>query len=498
MVLQRQVPARPAAKAGEGLSAGDAADGGRNDTFSAALSQEKRSSAAERDKVQSGNQSETDSESRDADDEIAAGSGQSDEILSLLSGLKSSASYADDAEVGNPVSAEGVAPEGAAEEIEKLQTGDVLAEADGEPVDTTEGSVEKVDRAANAQPAASAANPAAALAGAEAPVRPAAPERTNGTQGPQTSDAATVARPETVPPAPAAKSAQGALDAKSTATPAQVASAASALAGQGAQVQPRATAASNGSDTQKDVSAVKEAMRTLGLESAPGLANANAAKAQARNAAMQNGADDRRLDELNSKKDGKIEVIESRRFMPAQNLSSNAQMLTRTLAEAGTNALAAQRAAPAQPLAQGAPQAGQTLHTLKLQLNPVSLGSVTAVLKLSGEDLSVEIKVQTAEAYRQLKEDNQSILKALRGQGFGVEQISVQHVVGNERVSNQTAQPGFQSSQQGAGSNDAQSFGKDGNRNSSGQQQSGGSGGHANEQGSYAGSGAGRTDGVYL
>lgn len=512
MVLQRQVPARPAAKAGEGFSAGDAADGRRNDTFSAALSQEKRSSVAERDKVQSGSQSETGGEDPEGDEQVSAGAGQSDEILSLLSGLKSSAAYAEDAELGNSASAEETSLEAAIGEPGKLQpeTGDVSAEAEGlpieaddEPADTNEAPVEKADRMANAQPAVSGANSAAALVGAEANARSAAAEKTTGTQAAQTaagqaSNAAAVAGSETVSRAPVT-SAQTAADAKSPAAPAQVASAVAGLAGQSAQLQPRATTASNGTESQKDSSAVKEAMRALGLEGASGLTKADAAKSQGRNAAKQGGADDQRINDLAGKKDGKIEVIESRRFMPAQNLSANAQMLTRTLAEAGTNALAAQRAAPAQPLAQTAlPQAGQTLHTLKLQLNPVSLGSVTAVLKLSGEDLSVEIKVQTAEAYRQLKEDNQSILKALRGQGFGVEQITVQHVVGNERASSQTAQPGFQSSQQGPESNDAQSFGKDGNRNSAGQQQSGSRGGQGNDQSSYAGSGAGRTDGVYL
>lgn len=513
MVLQRQVPARPATKAGEGISAGGATEDSRSDAFSAALSQEKRSSAAERDKVQSSSQSETetDNEASATDEQVTARSGQSDEILNLLSGLKSSAAYADDMELGNSTSGDELSPEAEIDEPRKLQTetNDALAEADGEPVEIADEAVQKADRDANAQPAVSNANPAtlaSALPAAEASARPVVTGKTSGSQGKQTaadqaSTPVSVTKSEPVSQAADLKGVQAPVDAKSTATPAQVASAASGMAGQSAQLQPRAAAASTGTDTQKDPSALKEAMRSLGVGAQSGLATAVDAKTQARgsNAGKQNGADDKRIDELTSKKDGKVEVIESRRFMPAQNLNANAQMLTRTIAEAGTNALAAQRAAPAQPLAQtGLPQTGQTLHTLKLQLNPISLGSVTAVLKLSGEDLSVEIKVQTAEAYRQIKEDNQSILKALRGQGFGVEQITVQHVVGNDRTSGQQAQPGFQSSQQGPGSNDAQSFGKDGNRNSAGQQQSGSRGGQSHEQSSYAGSGAGRTDGVYL
>ncbi|KJS16416.1 MAG: hypothetical protein VR78_07640, partial [Hoeflea sp. BRH_c9] len=146
--------------------------------------------------------------------------------------------------------------------------------------------------------------------------------------------------------------------------------------------------------------------------------------------------------------------------------------------------------------AAGAAQTGQTLHTLKLQLNPVSMGSVTAVLKLSGETLSVEIKVETADAYRQLSDDSQSILKALRGQGYGVEQISIQHVPTPDRSASQTAQPGYQGSFQGSEAGDPRtSSGGNGRNNASGQDQQGR---QANERNANAGSGTGRSDGVYL
>ncbi len=504
MVLQRQVPARPAAKAGDGFTAGDTAGGNRSDAFSAALSQEKRSSAAEREKAPSVSQSDIENEPAETDGQEQTKSVQSDEILNLLSGLKSSASYADDAELGNSGAADDLALEAQAAVHKKIspETEDALAEEDAELTDAVNEADAKPELDANGPLTVTAANAAGIVSAATVSPAPASPVATDKDMEAQTRQAASGQVPD---PALLNKAEGGAgkvaADAKSAATPAQVASAATGLAGQTAQLQPRTSEPSSRNDAQKDPSAVKEAMRALGVGSEAGAVNVDAAKTQARNrnAGRQDGADDRRIDDLAGKKDGKVEVIESRRFMPAQNLSANAQMLTRSLAEASSNALAAQRAAPVQALAQtGAPQAGQTLHTLKLQLNPVSLGSITAVLKLSGEDLSVEIKVQTAEAYRQISDDNQSILKALRGQGFGVEQISVQHVVGNDRASGQSAQPGFQSSQQGPGSNDAQSFSRDGERNSAGQQQSGSRGGQSHEQGSYTGSGAGRTDGVYL
>ncbi len=194
-----------------------------------------------------------------------------------------------------------------------------------------------------------------------------------------------------------------------------------------------------------------------------------------------------------------VEVLETRRFAALQPLSANGQMLSRSLIDAGQPLFAAQRAAPAQPTSiPGQPQPGQMLHTLKLQLNPLSLGSVTAVLKLSGEELSVDIKVETIEAYRQLTDDNKAILKSLRSQGYGVEQITIQHVPGPDRSAAQAAQPGFQPGSSGSGSADAQASGTRSGGQGTGQQGNSQNGGQGHEQNSHVGSGAGRTDGVYL
>ncbi|MEM5494501.1 flagellar hook-length control protein FliK [Hoeflea sp. AS16] len=488
MVLQRQVPARPVARIGEGAAGADAAGDNRNDAFSAALSQEKRSATAERDRVGSNSETDTGAETTEPDDQLASNSGQSDEVLNLLSGLMSSAAYSDDADLGKNSQTEEIATEDAvdADVAEETPAGKpaVVAVANmpamTETDDVSEAGLQAAGaKSAKAQTETAAANllQQAANTQKSADAQKAAAVQASGTQAGQQAD----------------------VDARSSvAAPAALASAAAAgSAGQGTQAQAKAPAAEPGSDRQKDQSAIKEAMRALGMdgEARP----AEDVRIRGRNAGRQGEAADRRSDEAMNPKGGKVEVIESRRFMPVQNMSANAQLLTRTLVDAGNTALTAQRTAPAQPLAQtGAPQAGQTLHTLKLQLNPVSLGSVTAVLKLSGDDLSVEIKVQTAEAYRQIKQDNESIIKALRGQGFGVEQITVQHVTGSDRASNQTAQQGFQPNQQGPGSSDAQSSGSENGRNNARQQGSGTQGGQGHDQGSYAGPGTGRTDGVYL
>ena len=270
---------------------------------------------------------------------------------------------------------------------------------------------------------------------------------------------------------------------------------------QGPQAQAKPQPASVATEQAGASAEGKETIRTLGMvdevPSAPGSSGMGPDERFADAAARKSAAANRPAEEPLNPKTGSVEVIESRRFMPAQPLTGNAQMLTKSLIESGDAALAAQRTAPAQATA-AQPQSGQMLHTLKLQLNPVSLGSVTAVLKLTGEELSVSIQVETAEAYRQLSDDNQSILKAMRAQGYAVEQITVQHVATGDRAGNQAQQQGFQGAFQGPGSGDAQSSGRGNNGGSTGQQGANQHGGQGREQNTNPGSGSGRSDGVYL
>ena len=69
---------------------------------------------------------------------------------------------------------------------------------------------------------------------------------------------------------------------------------------------------------------------------------------------------------------------------------------------------------------------GKVVNTLKIQMHPVELGLVTATLRLHGDELVVSLQVETGEAYRQLTDDQDAIVRALRGQGFAVDQVSVQ------------------------------------------------------------------------
>lgn len=69
---------------------------------------------------------------------------------------------------------------------------------------------------------------------------------------------------------------------------------------------------------------------------------------------------------------------------------------------------------------------GKVVNTLKIQMKPIDLGTVTATLRLHGDALVVSLQVETGEAYRQLSDDQDAIIKALRGHGFAVDQVSVQ------------------------------------------------------------------------
>jgi len=64
-------------------------------------------------------------------------------------------------------------------------------------------------------------------------------------------------------------------------------------------------------------------------------------------------------------------------------------------------------------------------HVLKIELHPAELGAVTASLRLSGEQLSIEMKPETHEAYRRLTTDSDAIIKSMRSLGFDVDKVTI-------------------------------------------------------------------------
>ena len=116
-----------------------------------------------------------------------------------------------------------------------------------------------------------------------------------------------------------------------------------------------------------------------------------------------------------------VTVLESRRYL---GLAQNSTSVTAAIAGDKDWAQAMQ---PSSALSNAAEwtSTGKVVNTLKIQMTPIDLGLVTATMRLSGDTLNVDLKVETGSAYRQLKEDHGKILEALRSQGFAVDNITI-------------------------------------------------------------------------
>ena len=102
------------------------------------------------------------------------------------------------------------------------------------------------------------------------------------------------------------------------------------------------------------------------------------------------------------------------------------------------------------------------IRDLKIQLNPANLGEVNARLRLTGEQLSVEIRVDSPEAYHRLSGERDAIVSSLRGLGFRVEDVSIQQQsqgTGNQPQSGSGGRSGDASASlsQGSGKDQGQS-----------------------------------------
>jgi len=124
------------------------------------------------------------------------------------------------------------------------------------------------------------------------------------------------------------------------------------------------------------------------------------------------------------------------------------------------------------------PGASAQLKSLKIQLNPVELGAVTAHLRIEDDTVTVELSAETADAQRQLTTDADTIAKSLRALGLDVDRVTVQ-VAGRSDAQAQP-EPNGQSRQQGfaadGGAGGAREQGSGSRRE---QQQSGGQNTHA-------------------
>jgi chemotaxis protein MotD len=120
----------------------------------------------------------------------------------------------------------------------------------------------------------------------------------------------------------------------------------------------------------------------------------------------------------------RMEVVSLQSFpAPAQNPISQT---TSALVEALVSDNGVQRAsASASSGSQTTNSVAVPTHVLKIELHPSELGAVTASLRLSGEELSIELKPETHEAYRRLTTDSDAIVKSMRGLGFDVDKVTI-------------------------------------------------------------------------
>jgi chemotaxis protein MotD len=192
-----------------------------------------------------------------------------------------------------------------------------------------------------------------------------------------------------------------------------------------------------------------------------------------------------------------VTVVEARRYLGLAP-TSNAAAVTNQIASNPEWARALQPGSTGDqaPLTQAA--TGKVLNTLKIQMHPIDLGMVTATLRLKDDELHVEIKVETGDAFRQLSDDQSAMVKALRAQGFAVDQVNIVFNASDSSGSNNTqqqAQP--QTGQQGR---EPAEDGARGQRNDNGGQEQGRERWTGNEGTGDASSGAelNRTGDVYM
>ena len=142
-----------------------------------------------------------------------------------------------------------------------------------------------------------------------------------------------------------------------------------------------------------------------------------------------------------------VAVLESRRYL---GLVQNPNSANVTAALSGDKEWA-QAMQPSSALSNAAEwtSTGKVVNTLKIQMSPIDLGLVTATMRLSGDTLNVDLKVETGAAYRQLKEDHGKILEALRSQGYAVDNVTVSMApVDRSDAGNQANSQGQTSQQQ--------------------------------------------------
>lgn len=121
-----------------------------------------------------------------------------------------------------------------------------------------------------------------------------------------------------------------------------------------------------------------------------------------------------------------VTVLDARRFVgTGDNVSSNTKAVLSGVT-GDKDWTAAMKAAAAAATDNSAPASSLPVNTLKIQMNPADLGTVTATLRLKGDELTVQLNVQSGEAFKQLSADKDHLMHSLKSQGYSVDQINIQ------------------------------------------------------------------------
>jgi chemotaxis protein MotD len=121
---------------------------------------------------------------------------------------------------------------------------------------------------------------------------------------------------------------------------------------------------------------------------------------------------------------GRIDVVSEQSF-PAPPQATMSQAAINVIGAIAAEGGAQQAFSASSATSQLAGSVAVPTHVLKIELHPAELGMVTASLRLSGEQLSIELKPETHDAYRRLSTDSEAIVKSLRGLGFEVDQVTI-------------------------------------------------------------------------
>lgn len=149
-----------------------------------------------------------------------------------------------------------------------------------------------------------------------------------------------------------------------------------------------------------------------------------------------------------------VDVLDSRRII-APVSTSNGANIAAAMAGDGEWSSTLRSAAASDVSTTDKLTTDKTLNTLSIKMTPESLGNVTANLKLVDGQLTVSLVVENGSAYRKLHEDQGELLKSLKAQGFGVDQIQIS-IASPEKSTNDASQNNSQnqtSSQQQAQQN---------------------------------------------